>query len=48
MWAAMGKNEFFKVGDSLEAVCQAAKDQGMGASEYAIRFLDPEPPVLIL
>ena len=48
MWVAMGKNDFFRVGESLESVCEAARERGLGASEYAVRFLDPNPPVLIL
>ena len=47
-WVAMGKNEFFEVGDSLQSVCEAARNQGLGASEYSLRFLDPDPPVLII
>lgn len=47
-WAAMGKNDFFNVGDSLESVCKAARSHGLGASEYAVRFLNPNPPVMIL
>ena len=44
MWVSMGKNGFFRVGDSLQSVCEAARNEGLGSSEYAVRFLDPPPP----
>ena len=47
-WVTMGKNEFFQAGDLLQSVCEAARNEGLGSSEYAVRFLDPAPPVLIL
>ena len=47
-WVAKGKNDFFNFGDSLESVCKAATGHGLGASEHAVRFLDPNPPILVL
>lgn len=47
-WVVMGEAGVLSIGDSFEEVLSAAKDAGLDTSEFAIAFLDPDPPVMIL
>ncbi len=47
-WVAMGKTGIVTLGDSQEEVLAELENRGLGNSDVAIQFLDPNPPILIL
>ncbi len=47
-WVAVGKDGLLEVGDTLEAVVVAVKSRGLKNPDYVVRYLDPDPPDLIL
>ena len=47
-WVALGTDDSLLIGDSLEAVCQAARDRGLESHQFAVEYLDPNPPILIV
>lgn len=47
-WVAMGESGVLLIGDSFKEVLSAAKDAGLDTSEFAVEYLDPDPPAMIL
>ncbi len=47
-WVVMGKDGVVALGDSLEEVVDEAHNRGFRASDMAVEFLDPDPPIYIL
>lgn len=47
-WVAVAKEGLIAVGDTLEEVCEAAREKGFGNSQYLARYLNPNPPIYIL
>jgi hypothetical protein len=47
-WVAMGREGVVAIGDSIDAVIEDAKAQGLQGSDLVIEFLDTDPPILIL
>ena len=47
-WVVMGKDGVVTLGDSLEEVVAEAHSRGLRASDMAVEFLDPDPPIYVL
>jgi hypothetical protein len=47
-WVAMGAAGILSTGTSLNEMLSVVKGRGLDTSEFAITFLDPEPPVMLL
>ena len=47
-WVAVSKNGIEEVGDSIEEVLDACRSRGLTNPDVVVRYLDPDPPVLIL
>ena len=47
-WVAVSKDKAVVFGDSLEGVLAEAEREGFRSSDFLIRYLDPDPPPLLL
>ena len=47
-WIAVTKDRVVAIGDSMESVFDEAGQKGFFNPDVLVRFLDPDPPALIL
>ena len=47
-WVAVGKDGLLEVGDSMEEVSEAVRARGIRNPHCVLRYLNPNPPPLIL